>query len=46
MTAATKRLSFEDYLKYDGTDIQYELVGGELIPMSLGIGKYGGISKF
>lgn len=47
MTAATKRLTFEEYLKYDdGTDTQYELVDGELIPMSLGTGKHGGISKF
>jgi Uma2 family endonuclease len=35
--AAQPRLSFEDYLKYDdGTDTRYELVNGELIPMSLG----------
>jgi Uma2 family endonuclease len=47
MTAATKKLTFAEYLKYDdGTDTQYELVDGELIPMSLGTGKHGGISKF
>ncbi|OUL20756.1 hypothetical protein BV378_29035 [Nostoc sp. RF31YmG] len=47
MTAATKKLTFADCLKYDdGTDTQYELVDGELIPISLGTGKHGGISKF
>ncbi len=47
MTAATRKLTFAEYLKYDdGTDTQYELVDGELIPMSLGTGKHGGISKF
>jgi Uma2 family endonuclease len=47
MTAAIKKLTFEEYLQYnDGTDTQYELVDGELIPMSLGTGKHGGISKF
>lgn len=47
MTATTKKLTFAEYLKYnDGTDTQYELVDGELIPMSLGTGKHGGISKF
>jgi Uma2 family endonuclease len=47
MTATTKKLTFAEYLNYnDGTDTQYELVDGELIPMSLGTGKHGGISKF
>jgi Uma2 family endonuclease len=47
MTATTKKLTFVEYLKYnDGTDTQYELVDGELIPMSLGTGQHGGISKF
>ncbi|MBN3943204.1 Uma2 family endonuclease [Nostoc sp. NMS9] len=47
MTATTKKITFAEYLKYnDGTDTQYELVDGELIPMSLGTGKHGGISKF
>ncbi|MFK0732953.1 MAG: Uma2 family endonuclease [Gloeotrichia echinulata GP01] len=47
MTTATKKLTFAEYLKYnDGTDTQYELVDGELIPMSVGTGKHGGISKF
>ncbi|BAZ48471.1 hypothetical protein NIES4103_10790 [Nostoc sp. NIES-4103] len=47
MTLTTKKLTFAEYLKYnDGTDTQYELVDGELIPMSLGTGKHGNISKF
>ncbi|AUT04531.1 hypothetical protein CLI64_26870 [Nostoc sp. CENA543] len=47
MTATTKKLTFAEYLKYnDGTDTQYELVDGELIPMSLGTGKHGSIAKF
>ncbi len=41
--AVTKRLTFEEYLAYDdGTDKRYELVDGELIPMSLGSGQHGG----
>jgi Uma2 family endonuclease len=47
MTATTKKLTFAEYLKYDdGTDTQYELVDGDLIPMNLGTGKHGSISKF
>ncbi len=47
MTTATNRLTLEEYLKYDdGTDTRYELVNGELIPMSLGTGKHGAILKF
>jgi Uma2 family endonuclease len=52
MTTASKlqtenRLSFEAYLQYDdGTDVLYELVLGELQPMSLGTGKHGKIIKF
>ena len=47
MTVATKKLTFEEYLKYDdGTNTRYELVDGELIPMSLGTGKHGAIAKF
>jgi Uma2 family endonuclease len=39
----SKRLTFEEYLAYDdGTDKRYELVDGELIPMSLGSGQHGG----
>lgn len=47
MTITTKTLTFAEYLKYDdGTDIRYELVNGELVPMSLGTGKHGAVSKF
>lgn len=47
MTVTTQRLTFAEYLKYeDGTDNRYELVNGELIPMTLGTGKHGAITKF
>ncbi|MEH1794138.1 Uma2 family endonuclease [Nostoc sp.] len=45
--AVTKRLTFEEYLAYDdGTDTRYELVNGELIPMSLGSGQHGALTEF
>ncbi len=44
---AQQRISFEDYLTYeDGSDTRYELVKGELIPMSLGTGKHGKVIKY
>ncbi len=47
MTIATRKLTFKEYLAYDdGTDTRYELVDGELVPMSLGTGKHGGIAEF
>ncbi len=47
MTTTTQKLTFEDYLAYsDGTDTRYELVDGELVPMSLGTGKHGSIVEF
>ncbi|NMF83360.1 Uma2 family endonuclease [Nodosilinea sp. P-1105] len=47
MTATTQKLTFEDYLAYhDGTDTRYELVDGELVPMSLGTGQHGRIIEF
>jgi Uma2 family endonuclease len=47
MTTTTQKLTFEDYLTYhDGTDIRYELVDGELVPMSLGTGQHGAIIEF
>lgn len=47
MITTTKKLSFAEYLKYnDGTDRKYELVNGELIPMSLGTGKHGAVIEF
>lgn len=47
MTTTTQKLTFEEYLAYnDGTDSRYELVDGELVPMSLGTGRHGGIAEF
>ena len=46
-TVTAKKLTFEEYLSYnDGTDTRYELVNGELIPMSLGTGNHGAIAEF
>jgi Uma2 family endonuclease len=46
-TTSLQKLTFESYLAYeDGTDTRYELVDGELIPMSLGTGKHGSIIEF
>lgn len=34
MTTATQKLTFEEYLTYeDGTDIRYEPLDGELVPI-------------
>jgi len=47
MAIVTQKLTFEEYLAYDdGTDTRYELVDGELVPMSLGTGKHGGVAEF
>ncbi|MGD1858181.1 MAG: Uma2 family endonuclease [Leptolyngbyaceae cyanobacterium] len=47
MAVTTQKLTFEAYLAYeDGTNTRYELVDGELIPMSLGTGKHGAIIEF
>ena len=47
MTVAVQKLTFEEYLKYeDGTDTRYELVSGELVPMSVGKGIHGLIIDF
>jgi Uma2 family endonuclease len=47
VTATTQKLTFEEYLTHDdGTDTRYELVDGELVPMSLGTGKHGSIIQF
>lgn len=41
MTITTQKLTFEEYLAYeDGTDTRYELVDGELVPMSVGTGMH------
>ncbi|WP_373540060.1 Uma2 family endonuclease [Chamaesiphon sp.] len=46
MSITLDRLTFAEYLKYtDGSDRRYELVNGELIPMSLGTGQHGAIIK-
>lgn len=45
-TTSVKKLSFHEYLSYnDGTDTRYELVNGELVPMSLPTGNHGRIIK-
>lgn len=47
MTIATKKLTLADYLTYtDGTDTPYELVDGDLLPMTIGSGEHGAISDF
>ncbi|MEM9538851.1 MAG: Uma2 family endonuclease [Cyanobacteria bacterium P01_E01_bin.42] len=47
MAIASKKLTFAEYLQYDdGTNTRYELVEGELIPMSIGTGRQGAISKY
>jgi Uma2 family endonuclease len=46
MTISVDLLTFAEYIKYtDGSDRRYELVNGELIPMSLGTGKHGAMIK-
>jgi Uma2 family endonuclease len=46
-TTTTNRMLLKEYLTYDdGTDTRYELVDGELVPMSLGTGEHGDISEF
>ncbi len=43
---AKTRVTFADYLAYfDDSDTKYELVDGELVPMSLATGKHGGITR-
>lgn len=47
MTTTLKRFTLEEYLHYDdGTDTRYELVNGELIPMSIGSGRHSRIIRF
>ena len=46
MTVSLDRLTFAEYLNYsDGSDRRYELINGELIPISLGTGQHGAIIK-
>lgn len=47
MTIATRKFTFAEYLAYDdGMGTRYELVDGEVVPMSLGSGKHGAIIRF
>jgi Uma2 family endonuclease len=47
ITVAIDKLSFADYCSYtDGSDRRYELVDGELIPMSLGTAQHGAIAEY
>lgn len=47
MTVTTQKLTFEEYLTYsDGTNVRYELIEGDLVPMSLGTGLHGSIAEF
>ncbi|KAM3097189.1 Uma2 family endonuclease [Phormidesmis sp. 146-12] len=47
MTQTKLRMTFEEYLTYDdGLGTRFELVKGELRPMSLGTGKHGKVIKF
>ncbi len=47
MAVTTQKLTFEEYLTYeDGTDTRYELVDGELKPMSVGTGIHAFIIDF
>ena len=47
MTIAIDKLSFANYCSYaNGSDRRYELVDGELIPMSLGTGQHGAIAEY
>ncbi|MEL6491746.1 MAG: Uma2 family endonuclease [Cyanobacteria bacterium J06621_3] len=47
MTVTTQKFTFEEYLAYDdGTDTRYELVNGELVPMSIGTGIHALIIDF
>lgn len=42
-----QKLTFEAYLAYDdGTNTRYELIDGELSPMSVGTGKHGAVTEF
>lgn len=47
MAVTTQKLTFEEYLTYeDGTDTRYELVDGELKPMSVATGIHAFIIDF
>ncbi len=47
MTITKTHLTLEEYLNYDDqTDTTYELVNGELVAMTLGMGQHGEIADF
>lgn len=47
MSIAAQRFTLQDYLNYsDGTDTRHELVNGELVPMTLGMGQHGEIADY
>ncbi len=47
MSFTLQKLTLDEYLTYnDGTDTRYELVDGELVPMSLGTGRHGAIIRY
>ncbi|NET56606.1 MAG: Uma2 family endonuclease [Symploca sp. SIO2E6] len=47
MVTALKRLTLSEYLNYENqTDTVYELVNGELVPMTLGNALHGDIAEF
>ena len=47
MTVASPLLTLVEYLAYDdGTDMRYELVNGELVPMAQPTGIHGGMCEF
>lgn len=46
MVISAQKLTLDEYLAYDdGTNARYELVDGELLPMSLGTGKHTAIIR-
>ena len=46
MQTISQKFTFQEYLTYtDGSDTRYELVDGNLVPMSLGTGKHGNIIR-
>lgn len=47
MATTTQRFTLSEYLNHDDvTDTTYELVNGELVPMTLGKGQHGEIADF
>ena len=47
MTVATdRRMTLQEFLEFEGGDRHCELVNGEILQMSQGTGKHGGITEF